>query len=188
MLPHIDRTNMGFANSDGIFNIGFAEGTLSDGRPYRAELYSVDHVMQLSVFLSTIGIGHNNAATITDYLTGEGLFELYTDRVCEIRELTDKNDNSFFEAVIVLGVEDELYGNTHLQFSPFPYVSKRRVEDVLKKYMNQNVIIKKPGQENRIGQVIGYNSKEDFSYLIVLFADKGKPESLRVGLDEVEFE
>lgn len=185
MLPLIDRNNVSFKNEYGINNIGFAEGVLSDGRPYRAELYIVDHILQMSVYISVIGIEQDIAYTITDYLEKEGLFKLDIKRVCEVNKILDRNGNSFFEAVVIFRVEDEYYGTTDLKFLSFPYEKEELIEVTLKEYLDKTVRIKTPGQKDRTGQVIGYNAKES-THLIVSCSDHGKKESLRVEIDNVE--
>ena len=69
--PKVDRSKIDFSDSDEI-NIGYAEGILSDGRPYRLECWAVDQITNLTIFISSIGINHYSSANVLDYLEAEG--------------------------------------------------------------------------------------------------------------------
>ena len=57
------RLNFAKAPGDDTLDIGWAKGTLSDGRPYRAECWCQDQVTMLTIFFSTLGL---QAATDAD--------------------------------------------------------------------------------------------------------------------------
>lgn len=43
-------------DDDGIIDIGWCDGVLSDGRAFRAEMWAQNQVSMLTIFFSTVGI------------------------------------------------------------------------------------------------------------------------------------
>ncbi len=74
--PSIDRTNYQVCkvkNGDGILDIGWTEGRLSDGRPYRAELWAQDQITVLTVFFSVLGLEDFDTAALSGLIETNGV-------------------------------------------------------------------------------------------------------------------
>lgn len=107
--PKVDRSKIDFSDSDEI-NIGYAEGILSDGRPYRMECWAVDQITNLTIFISSIGINHYSSANVLDFLEAEGLYwKLSSTFYGSARLFTDENGNEFWSANLVVGDEEGTY-------------------------------------------------------------------------------
>ncbi len=58
-LPIPDRTKQAIRSTkdqDGVIDIGWCDGVLSDGRAFRAEMWAQDQVSMLTFFFSSIGL------------------------------------------------------------------------------------------------------------------------------------
>lgn len=107
--PIVDRSKIDFSNYDER-NIGYAEGELSDGRPYRLECWAVDQITNLTIFVSSIGIEHYSSTNVLDYIEAEGLYWKLTNTFYGSALLwNDTNGNEFWSANLVVGDEDETY-------------------------------------------------------------------------------
>ena len=57
-FPIPDRTKQPVRSTrdeDGVIDIGWCEGVLSDGRAFRAEMWAQDQISMLTLFFSTAG-------------------------------------------------------------------------------------------------------------------------------------
>jgi hypothetical protein len=109
-------------DEDGIVDIGWCDGALSDGRAFRGEMWSQDQVSMLTIFFSTKGIEDLDSDAICQLLRDEHLvlFKQPTEatRYCSALKWTDDGRNEFWSVNIVVGVDDEksLLKDSHLIF------------------------------------------------------------------------
>jgi len=108
-------------DEDGVIDIGWCDGVLADGRPFRAEMWSQDGLSMLTVFFSTIGLADLDQAQIKTLIVAEGLVRFKPDAPerCESRTVSDDGDNAMWSVNVVVGDEDA----THLSDAVpiFPY-------------------------------------------------------------------
>ncbi len=104
--PSIERDNIDFSSSSDICNIGYHEGTLRDGRPYRLEVWSSNGLDTATIFISNIGLEGKSEVDLVKYISGEGILDVDDDRA-EVKEYTDINDNVFYSINLVLNKRDE---------------------------------------------------------------------------------
>ena len=60
-------------DQDGVIDIGWCDGVLSDGRAFRAEMWAQDQVSMLTFFFSTIGLEDMDTETMKRFVEQEGL-------------------------------------------------------------------------------------------------------------------
>lgn len=98
-----------------MVNIGYAEGVLSDGRPYRLEFWAEDQITNLTIFVSALGIEDYVPQKVIDYLEAERIFRRRRDDIYgSVLSHKEPNGNEFWSANLVVGDED----NTYLDFVP----------------------------------------------------------------------
>lgn len=102
--PSIVRDTIDFTSDTEVCNIGYAEGTLSDERPYRLEVWSSYGITNTTIFISILDLEDKSEEEIKEYLTKEGLIEVIKDDIY-ITELEDSEDNTFLS--INMPTEDQ---------------------------------------------------------------------------------
>ena len=78
--PSIERDNIDFSSSSDICNIGYHEGSLRDGRPYRLEVWSSNGLDTATIFISNIGLEGKSEVDLVKYISGEGIIDVDDDR------------------------------------------------------------------------------------------------------------
>ena len=104
--PKIDRSNIDFASSSDLCNIGYHEGTLKDGRPYRLEAWSSSGMDTATIFISDKGLEDKSEVDLVKYLSGEEIIDIDDDRA-SVNKIEDINDNSFYAINLILNKRDE---------------------------------------------------------------------------------
>lgn len=109
-----------------MLDVGQCEGTLSDGRPYAAELWAQDQATFLTMFFPRAegeGLNDDSAA---DLIEREGLAKLGRKRAyCAIKPFDDDAGNPVWSLNLVVGDDDETYV-VEDQFKFHPYPGQRR--------------------------------------------------------------
>ena len=113
MYPKPDRSdhNPNFVKSaeNEALDIGWNEGFLSDGRPYRAECWAEDQVTMLTFFFSTNGMENYSDAMFIELLGKEELVEFLSEETyVSAMPVTDASGNDMWSVNVVIGSEDEL--------------------------------------------------------------------------------
>jgi hypothetical protein len=110
MYPKPDRSNYVPNEEPRPVDIGWNEGVLSDGRPYRVECWAEDGITSLSFFFSTLGLENCNNQQFAALLEREGLLTFGGEkRYCGARPMTDASGNDMWSVNVVVGDEEELY-------------------------------------------------------------------------------
>lgn len=112
--PKPDRTNVtpNFQKTEenDALDIGWAEGTLSDGRPYRLECWSQDQVTCATVFVSRIGLESLDNESAGELLVREGLARfLGPKRFVTVMPFADHKGNEMHSINIVIGDDETTY-------------------------------------------------------------------------------
>lgn len=108
-------------DADGSIDIGWAEGTLKDGRPYVAELWAEDQLTLMVLFISKKGIPSLGRDASARLLEENGLVTFLRERYCSARSFIDAAGNPMWSINLVIGDEDELYAKSPILFFPYVY-------------------------------------------------------------------
>ncbi len=90
-------------------DIGWAEGIMSDGRPFRIELWAQDQITMATVFLSTQGLETSSSTALAELLERERVVSWRPGarRSAEAVRITDSAGNAMWSVNVVIGVDDE---------------------------------------------------------------------------------
>lgn len=101
-------------------DIGWAEGVMRDGRPWRAEAWCQDQVTFLTFFFSSRGLEQATDADLTALLKAEDLVTFVDESgAAEGRLTQDDAGQDIWEVVVVVG-DDELYVSASPKLRPYP--------------------------------------------------------------------
>src|SRR5688572_70832 len=110
MFPKPDRSNYKpnfhkTPDKDSL-DIGWNEGVLSDGRPYRAEAWCQDQTNFLTYFFSTSGMEQFMRNQLIELLEREGLVRFVSQqRYVGAGILTDASGNEIFSLTVTLSID-----------------------------------------------------------------------------------
>ncbi len=122
MYPKPDRSNQtqNFVKSEEnpAIDLGWNEGLLSDGRPYRVECWAEYQITMLTFFFSTTGMENYSDLMFKELLGKEKLVQ-YAAANPHVSAMlfTDPSGNEMWSVNVVIGIEDELHAidSTNLQ-------------------------------------------------------------------------
>jgi len=118
--PMIDRSNINFFDDPDVHNIGYHEGVLSDGRPYRLECWAMDQITNITVFTSTIDLEKSSRKQVLDYLENEGIFtRLNGEDYGYVTKFEDSKGNEFFSVNLVIADDEEMFFRSDIPLMPF---------------------------------------------------------------------
>lgn len=125
LYPRPDRSaftpNFRKSDENPAVDIGWAEGTLKDGRPYRAECWAEDGLTSLTFFLSTIGLEALTDADFAALLEGEGLLRFTGEgRYVAACPLTDSSGNDMWSVNVVVGDDETTFVVDQVQLRNYP--------------------------------------------------------------------
>ena len=112
--PRPDRSgftpNLHKTAENPALDIGWAEGKLKDGRPYRAECWAEDGVTSLALFFSTIGLEQLTDPEFAALLEAEGLMQFTGERrFVAAAPFTDASGNAMWSVNVVVGDDEETF-------------------------------------------------------------------------------
>lgn len=110
-------------NADGDLDIGWAEGVLSDGRPFVVELWSWGGHTFLTYFLSRLGLENATDDHFREMLVQEGLltFKLLKHPDVAARHWQDPSGNQMWSVNVVVGDEDSsAFVKDHVPLHRYP--------------------------------------------------------------------
>lgn len=104
------RLNFGKTAEDDTLDIGWAEGTLSDGRPYRAECWCQDQVTMLTIFFSTLGLERATDADLEQLLVREKLVSFKVgNRFVRGARFVDPSSHELWSVNVVVGDDEDTF-------------------------------------------------------------------------------
>ena len=118
--PKVERENIDFSSDSNICNIGYNEGVLKDGRPYRLEVWSSNRIDTCTIFISNKDLEDKSDVDLVKYIANEGLIDIDDDRVT-VNEYTDINDNTFYSINLVLNNKDEEINKLLVSLNNYDY-------------------------------------------------------------------
>ena len=104
--PQIVRDVVDFTSDTEVCNIGYAEGKLSDGRPYRVEVWSAFEVETATIFISTQDIEDKDVKYLKKLIQDNKIVDIFDDRI-DVTRTVDYEDNEFYSINIPLIDHDE---------------------------------------------------------------------------------
>jgi hypothetical protein len=105
---------------DDRLDIGWSEGILTDGRPYRTESWCQDQVMLLTVFFSALGLEAASNPDLADLLVREQLlrFTGAARHVAGVR-FVDPSGHELWAVNVVIGDEDDTFVEDRVPVWPY---------------------------------------------------------------------
>ena len=104
--PIIKRDIVDFTSDTEVCNIGYNEGTLKDGRPYRIEGWSAFEIETATIFISTQDIEDKDVKYLKKLIQDNKIIDIYDDRL-DVTRTVDYEENEFFSINIPLVDHDE---------------------------------------------------------------------------------
>ena len=98
-------------DADGVLDIGWCEGVMSDGRPFRAEMWAQGSVSMLTFFFSSVGLEQLDDKAIGALLEREKMvaFKDGAPKYCTARALQDDSGAPSWSANVVVGDDDNTF-------------------------------------------------------------------------------
>ena len=101
MYPMIYRDESSFINDTEVCNIGYNEGKLSDGRPYRLEKWLSHEIMNVTIFVSLNDIENLSNKEIIKMMEDNNIIKVIKDDIY-ITDVEDSNNNKFYSINVPL--------------------------------------------------------------------------------------
>jgi hypothetical protein len=114
------RPNFVKTPENDILDLCWAEGVLSDGRPFRAECWCQDQVTMLTFFVSTTGLEAASQEELADLLVREGLVQFASgQRYVDSSKWLDDAGNEMWSINVVVGDEDSTFVSNSVSLYPY---------------------------------------------------------------------
>jgi hypothetical protein len=128
-FPIPDRTKqpvLSRKDEDGVIDIGWCEGVLSDGRAFRAEMWAQDQVSSLTMFFSSIGLEDLDPEAMKRFVEQEGLVSFRSGGLGGFMAglYIDDGGNQVWSVNIVVGADDETYIGNSVPIFPYSKVGE----------------------------------------------------------------
>ena len=108
VYPKPDRSNRVKRNSNDAFDVGWNEGALGDGRPFRSEYWVEKGVSKLTLYLPLAGIEGLSGEELMALLERDGVLEFASGATRDVtaEKVTDASGNEVWALQIILGDDD----------------------------------------------------------------------------------
>ncbi len=95
----------------GVLDIGWTDGVLTDGRPFRAEMWAQDGISMLTIFFSVKDLVGLDQEQLQRLVESEGLvaFRPHAKTSCEARKHVDCAGSEMWSVNIVVGDEERSF-------------------------------------------------------------------------------
>ena len=107
-------------DESGTRDIGWNEGVTTEGRPYRAEMWTFDGVSMVTIFLSSRGMQNLSKEELIHYLEMEGLVKYFGAKKllrCEL--VKDDAGKAMWSLNITIGDDEETFADTGFAIKPY---------------------------------------------------------------------
>ncbi len=118
--PSIVRDTIDFISDTEVCNIGYAEGILSDKRPYRLEVWESCGVRNVTIFISIKGFEEKSEEDIKNYLVKESIIEIINDDIY-ITEVEDSSEAVFLSINVPVMDHDKELNKYLVKIKPFEF-------------------------------------------------------------------
>jgi hypothetical protein len=124
VYPKPDRSgyapNFRKTDENPSLDIGWSEGVLGDGRPYRVECWAEDGITMLTFFLSAQGLETWGAAELAALLAREGLVAFKQPaREVGLMRFIDSAGNDLWSINVTVGSGDEIFIGESVPVQPY---------------------------------------------------------------------
>lgn len=125
-FPRPDRSTFcpNFTPNDDntVVDIGYGEGQLSDGRPFRIEYWADEGIYTIAYLMSPEGLEEASNEELADLLVREGLLEFCNpaNRFIGVTEMLDDSGNRMLSMHTVIADEDTVYAEGKHPLLPYP--------------------------------------------------------------------
>ena len=116
--PNIIRDALDFTSDTEVCNIGYNEGTLEDGRPYRVEVWSSYGITNATIFISILDLENASEKAIKKMLIDNKIIELEKDEIL-ITEVEDTEENIFLSINVPLEGKDTIINKLLIKIKDF---------------------------------------------------------------------
>ena len=125
MYPKPDRSrstpNRVKTEANDTLDIGWAEGMMRDGRPWRAEAWCQDQVTCLNFYFSSRGLENATDDDLAALLSDEALVRFRDEeRFAEGRLMKDDSGRDIWEVTVALGDDEATYVDASFPLAPYP--------------------------------------------------------------------
>lgn len=112
--PAPDRTgfepNFSKTSDNDVLDIGWAEGVLSDLRPWWLECWAQDRVTCLTIFVARAGLDLGDDPSVARFLEREGLLRFTgKERYATAAAVTDQAGHAMWSINVVVGDDDNVF-------------------------------------------------------------------------------
>lgn len=127
-IPDRSKQTVHFKKGEeGVLDVGWCDGVLSDGRAFRAEMWAQDQISMLTIFFSTVGMKELDAAAIRQLVHKEQLVlfgENESQRHCTATKFTDDAGNEVWSVNIVVGDDENTFIRDSVPIFPYSKVGE----------------------------------------------------------------
>jgi|SRR5580692_7632308 hypothetical protein len=113
-------------DEDGVIDIGWCDGVLSDGRAYRAEMWAEDQVSMLTIFFSTGGMEELEAEQIRRLIQVEELVSFVENgqQHCSALKSTDDAGNEVWSVNVAVGDDEMTFLTKSIPIFPYSKIGE----------------------------------------------------------------
>ncbi len=113
-------------DEDGVVDVGWCEGLLSDGRAFRIEMWAQDNISMLTVFFSIVGLEHLEEDAMKNFLEEERLFIFNKNGPAfwATNLWLDDGGNQLWSVNVVVGDDDASHINSSVPIFPYSTLGK----------------------------------------------------------------
>jgi hypothetical protein len=122
--PQVDRSDL-VPNFDGragddVVDVGWAEGQLDDGRPYRLECWALAGSTGVTVLMSDEGLEASSPLEVNALLEASGVITNYVPQEISLHRFVDPSGTSCVSISYVIADEgDEFFAEAHPPLQPY---------------------------------------------------------------------
>lgn len=118
--PQILRDSIDFTSDTEVCNIGFNEGVLNDGRPYRLEEWESFGITNVTLFISITNLEDKSEEYIKKLLEENEILRVIEDDIY-ITDVEDINENTFLSINVPIMDHDKILNECLVSLKPFDF-------------------------------------------------------------------
>lgn len=122
--PQVDRSdfvpNFNGRAGDDVVDVGWAEGLLNDGRPYRLECWAMAGSTGVTLFLAEAGLESGGPLEINALLETSGVITNYIPQEISVLRFVDPAGTPCLSiSYLVASEDDEFFAEAHPPLKPY---------------------------------------------------------------------
>jgi hypothetical protein len=135
LLPKPDRSafrpKLSSMDESEELDNGWVEGKFSDGRPYRAESWSWDHLSAITFFFSTPGVENVSDQGLADLLQREIPLQFRGEKKVSAEKIMDFSGNEMWSVSLLVRDGEETLVAVGLQFKPYEEILSKEERNAI---------------------------------------------------------